>query len=267
VEQILINLATNGRDAMADGGVMTIETSNVTFDEADVEQRREIRPGSYVRLAVTDTGAGFDPKIKASLFEPFFTTKAKGKGTGLGLATVYGVVKQSDGYIYASNMPGGGATFEVFLPAVEAPEQTHRSFGTTDEVDQLQQAGHETILLVEDEEPLRAMALSVLEECGYTVLQAADGEEALRVSNQHGGVIDILVTDVVMPKLGGRQVAEQLSKTRRELRVLFMTGYTDDAILRQGIFEGGIEVLQKPFSPNDLARRVRMILDLAGTRQ
>ena len=261
VEQIVINLATNARDAMLDGGVLTIQTSNVMFTEKDVEQRREILAGSYVRLAVRDTGSGFDAKIKDSLFEPFFTTKVKGKGTGLGLATVYGIVKQSKGYIYASSSIGTGATFEVFLPAVGSPEKSPIVLASPYALDQLPLGGQETILLVEDEEPLRVMASSVLEECGYKVLQAADGEEALQVSNEYGSIIDILVTDVVMPKLGGRQIAEQLLKDRKGLLVLFMTGYTDDVVLRQELFEGGIEVLQKPFFPSDLARRVRKILD------
>jgi two-component system, cell cycle sensor histidine kinase and response regulator CckA len=255
VEQVVINLAANARDAMPDGGLMTIETCNVDFTVADVEQRHEIRPGPYVRLAVTDTGAGFDPQIKVSLFDPFFTTKVKGKGTGLGLATVYGVVKQSGGYIYASSTPGRGATFEVFLPAVGISEKPLRDPLEVRTESQL--GGQETILLVEDEEPLRAMACAVLEDYGYTVLQAADGNEALQVSNRYDGVIDILVTDIVMPKIGGRQVAEQLTAARKGLRVLFMTGYTDDADLCRELLEGGIEVLQKPFSPTELVRRIQ----------
>ena len=262
VEQIVMNLATNGRDAMPDGGVLVIQTSNVIFTEHDVEQRREIQPGAYVRLAVTDTGVGFDPKITDSLFEPFFTTKAKGKGTGLGLATVYGVVKQSTGYIYASSEPGHGATFEVFLPAVAPAQNTRDSrVANVNQTHGLFLSGEGTILLVEDEEPLRAMASSVLEEAGYTVLQAADGEEALQVSNDYVGPLDLLITDVIMPKMGGRLLAEQLVTARRGLQVIFMTGYADDEVLRHEFFDGKIELLQKPFSPSDLSTRVHQVFE------
>ncbi len=262
VEQIVINLATNARDAMPNGGILTIKTSNVTFTEDDVEQRREIRPGTYVQLSMMDTGLGFDEKTKENLFEPFFTTKVKGKGTGLGLATVYGVVKQSAGYIYAFSELGQGARFEVFLPAVDSSllspgAQVTAAAQTTPPL----LSGEGTILLVEDEEPLRAMACSVLKGSGYTVLQAADGEEALEISKRHSGPIDLLVTDVIMPKLGGRMLAEQLVITRQDLRILFMTGYTDDDVLRSEFFEGQIEVLQKPFLPSELNTRVRKLLE------
>jgi len=257
IEQILMNLAVNARDAMAEGGRLTIETANVERDESFSRQHIDAPSGSYVMLAVTDSGTGMSAETQARLFEPFFTTKAVGKGTGLGLATVYGIVKQSGGDIWVYSEPGRGSCFKVYLPRVDVPADAAE---IPDGAGALPQ-GHETILLVEDEPELRALALEILEMHGYRVLVAAEAVEACRLSDGHAGRIDLLLTDVVMPGKSGRELAALLTARRPELRVIYMSGYTADAIVSHGVLDPEIVFLQKPYSPATLALKVRDVLD------
>ncbi|HXG12793.1 MAG TPA: ATP-binding protein [Gemmataceae bacterium] len=256
LEQVLMNLAINARDAMPHGGKLLIETRNVELSSAYVQAHREIRPGPYVLLAVSDTGCGMDAATKAHLFEPFFTTKEAGKGTGLGLATVYGIVKQSGGYIYVYSEPGHGASFKIYLPPAEGVTMPPRPRPSAPDIPR----GTGTVLLVEDEEGVRTVARQVLQHCGYQVLEARHSREALRLGEQHPGAIDLLVTDVVMPQMSGRQLADRLARLRPNLRVLYMSGYTDDAILRHGILDKGVNFIEKPFAPEALARTVSRML-------
>jgi PAS domain S-box-containing protein len=260
-EQAVINLAVNARDAMPTGGRLTIETRNVELDEAYVAQHSDVRPGRYVRVAVSDTGHGMDAATRARIFEPFFTTKGPSRGTGLGLAMVYGFVKQSGGHIDAMSEVGRGTTFEVYLPRTDETACAGRS--------SLDPAtlplGTETVLLVEDQDAVRLFARRVLLAGGYSVLEARDGEEALRVAQQYQGPIHLLLTDVVMPRMSGPQLAGLLTGDRHELRVLFVSGYTDEALPLGGIPEAGCAFLQKPFNPVRLARKVREVLDENGT--
>ncbi len=255
--QVIMNLAVNARDAMPRGGQLTIETANVVLDDAAVQQHVTMRPGRYVMLAVSDTGVGMDADTKAHLFEPFFTTKEAGKGTGLGLATVYGIVKQSGGYIWAYSEPGRGATFKIYLPPVAARAEAVRSPVAPSAATH----GSETVLVVEDEEAVRRLSCRVLESHGYTVLAAGRGDQALHVASRHTGPIQLLVTDVVMPGMSGRELAKRLSSLRPATKVLYLSGYTDDAIVRHGVLEPGVSFLQKPFTPAALARKVREVLD------
>ena len=260
LEQVIVNLAVNSRDAMPQGGRLTIETANVELDQAYAEQHFPAQPGSYVLLAVSDTGTGMDAATMSRIFEPFFTTKETGKGTGLGLATVYGVVKQSGGYIWVYSEPGQGTSFKVYLPRVtEAPQPAPAAPTRAAAL-----MGSETVLLVEDDEMVRNLARRMLEARGYTVLSASRGEDALGVVERHDGPIDLLVTDVVMPGMSGRSVAQRLLGLRPGLKVLYLSGYTDDAIVRHGMLEPGIAFLQKPFSADALARKVREVLDAPG---
>lgn len=257
LEQIIMNLAANARDAMPYGGILTIETANIDLDEIYEEQHPLLAPGPYVLLAVTDTGMGMDAETLAHLFEPFFTTKEKGQGTGLGLAIVYGIVRQSGGDIWVYSEPGQGTIFKIYLPRVEenlepAPLKLAR---TT-----LPQ-GSETILLVEDDVILRTLAERVLVAMEYTVLTAADGQEALRLAGQHPGPIHLLVTDVIMPGMSGRELAERLVAARPQLKVLYMSGYTDNTIMQHGVLDPEVAFLHKPFSPSTLAGKVREVLD------
>ena len=258
IDQILLNLAVNARDAMPEGGTLTLETADVDLREDDAAiGRPTIRPGRYVMLAVSDTGVGMDAETQRRLFEPFFTTKPAGKGTGLGLATVYGIVKQSGGYIWVYSELGLGTSFKIYLPRVdELPEGTAP-------VDSLASTGggSETILLVEDNLALREMIRRRLVGRGYTVLLAGDGEEALALSGARDEPIDLVLTDVVMPNLGGAALARRLGALRPGLRVLFMSGYTDGAIVQQGVLEEGVVLLEKPFSGERLERMVREVLD------
>jgi len=252
IEQVIMNLVVNARDAMPNGGKLTIETANVALEEDYALDRPGARPGEYVMLAVSDTGVGMDAETKAHLFEPFFTTKGRGKGTGLGLATVYGIVKQSNGYIWAYSEPGRGATFKVHFPRVwddlDTPEPPAKSVSAP--------SGAETVLVVEDEEPVRKLVRSILEAAGYTVLEATDSMETIRIAQEHNGHIHLLLTDVIMPGLSGREVAERVSSLRPDIKILYMSGYTDEAIARHGVLEAGIALLQKPFTPDVLKRKV-----------
>ena len=257
LEQVIANLAVNARDAMPTGGRLTIETSNVVLGDSYAEQHFPVQPGSYVLLAVSDTGTGMDAETKSRIFEPFFTTKEKGKGTGLGLAMVYGVVKQSGGYIWVYSEPGQGTAFKIYLPRVrEAPEPARPRPAAT-----APQRGSETVLLVEDDEMVRQLTRRTLASRGYTVLAAAEGHDALRLVEGHQGRVDLLITDVVMPGMSGREVAQRVTAVRPAIKVLYLSGYTDDAIVRHGVLDPGVAFLQKPFTPDTFTRKVREVLD------
>lgn len=257
IEQVIMNLAVNARDAMPQGGTLRIETANVQLDQAYAWQHPGAKPGHYVMLAVIDSGTGIDPDTLTHIFEPFFTTKEVGKGTGLGLATVYGVVKQSGGYIWVESEPGHGASFQIFLPRVKEPTAEVMATAPVDET----VGGLETILLVEDSEPLRKLTRSFLESHGFRVLIAQDGEEALQVETRHSGQIDLLLTDVVMPGMNGRALAEKLGPRQPGMRVLYISGYTDSFVASHGVLEEGMVLLHKPFTEEVLIRKVRQVLD------
>jgi two-component system, cell cycle sensor histidine kinase and response regulator CckA len=260
IEQVIMNLAVNARDAMPEGGKLKIQTANAHLDLAYTRTHPGSRVGQYVCLSVTDTGTGMDPGIMAHIFEPFFTTKERGKGTGLGLATVYGIVKQSNGYIWVDSAPGQGASFQIYLPL---------HVGQASEEQKPQPAeklhGSEKILLVEDSEPLKNLAQKFLEAAGFHVLSAASGEEALEVAARYGKTFDLLLTDVVMPGMNGRVLAEQLLPRQPGMRVLYMSGYTDSFIAGHGVLEPGTHLLHKPFTDEVLIRKVREVLD-GGSR-
>jgi PAS domain S-box-containing protein len=257
LEQVLVNLSVNARDAMPNGGKLLIETANVNLNETYADFHVAVTPGLYVMLAVSDTGSGMDAYTRAHMFEPFFTTKEKGKGTGLGLATVYGVVKQSGGNVWVYSEKGKGTTFKIYLPRVDAPVEPPPKL-----VRASPPQGSETILLVEDEEGIRSLVLGILQARGYTVLETGRPLEALAISKKFDGPIHLLFTDVVMPQMSGREVAAQITSARPSTKVLYMSGYTDNAIAYHGVLDPGVPFLQKPFTPEALAQKVREVLDM-----
>ncbi|MBI4557548.1 MAG: PAS domain S-box protein [Candidatus Hydrogenedentes bacterium] len=261
MEQVLLNLAVNARDAMPRGGTLTIQTANVELDEHYAQEHAEVQPGHYTLLAVSDTGGGMPPEVREKIFEPFFTTKEY--GTGLGLATVYGIVKQSGGHIWVYSELGHGATFKVYLPRVD---EVAGPIGKAVR-NQPEPRGNKTILLVEDEESVRRLAQRILEQQGYRVLVARTGEEALRASQAYDEPIDLLFTDVVMPKMNGKELAERVKQSRPTLRVMFASGYSDDAIINHGLLEPGIALLQKPYSSEGLLRKVREVFEAATSNE
>jgi PAS domain S-box-containing protein len=258
VEQVLMNLAVNARDAMPKGGKVTIETVNVFLGEGYSKEHRVVKPGPYVMLAISDTGAGMDENTKTHLFEPFFTTKEKGKGTGLGLSTVYGIVKQSGGYVWVYSEVGKGATFKLYFPRNDGAgkeTETEADGGSSP-------SGRETVLVVEDEDVVRELIRQILEESDYTVITAPDGEEAIEVATASKIPVHLVITDVIMPKMGGPEAAKSLEKLFPGVSILYMSGYTDEAIVRHGVLEPGISFLEKPFTPDALLRKVREVLNM-----
>jgi len=256
MEQVLVNLAVNGRDAMPNGGRLTVETANVVLDEGYRSSHADVVPGEYVMLGVSDNGLGIEPELLPMIFEPFFTTKPNGAGTGLGLATCYGIVKQAGGHIWAYSEPGAGATFKVYLPRAEGVPGASGT-GTAAAAAR----GHETVLLVEDDDSVRAIAVRTLRSQGFQVLEAVDGVAALEVAAGYEGTIHLLLTDVVMPRMGGKELAARLLELRPETKVLYASGYTRNAIVHHGVLEQGTNFLQKPYVPDGLARKVREVID------
>jgi CheY-like chemotaxis protein len=258
VEQIIFNLAVNARDAMPNGGTLTIATSSETLDEDQAKERVGLEAGDYVILRISDTGTGMDESVQARIFEPFFTTKPTGQGTGLGLATVFGIVQQSGGHIAVQSVPQRGTSFEIYLPQAEhaAPVQFELAPGITSAAD-----AAETLLLVEDDSGVRNVARRVLSEFGYRVLEAVDGIDALRVWHEQNGNVDLVITDVVMPGMGGQELVKRLAELRPDTKVLYVSGYTDSSALRAGFTDTGPPLLRKPFTATSLADKVREILD------
>jgi CheY-like chemotaxis protein len=257
IGQVLMNLALNARDAMPEGGTLAIETANATLDEAIPGEPDTLLPGSYVRLRVCDTGTGIEEPVRPHIFEPFFTTKAPGLGSGLGLSTVYGIVTQSGGTIQVDSSPGPGTAFTIHLPRLEDAA----AVVSAPSVEEAPRGGAETVLVVEDQDDLRSLICEVLGEAGHTVLAAANGLEALARAESHAGPVQLLLTDVVMPGMNGRELAERLTALRPGLRVLFVSGYASDVIAKRGVLEERVNLLEKPFSRASLLRRVRRALD------
>ncbi len=257
IEQVIMNLSINAKDAIPTGGKLTIETANVKLDEEYAHSHIAVTPGRYVMLSVSDTGVGMTPEVRDRVFEPFFTTKEMGKGTGLGLSTVYGIVKQSGGNIWVYSEPGRGTTFKIYLPRMDEPldERVKRM------VEKELPRGDETILLVEDDKEVRMLAMRILKTQGYRVLEASHGGDALQVLKEREGSIHLLLTDVVMPEMSGRELANRLIPFHPKMKVLYMSGYTDNAIVHHGVLDKGVNYIQKPFTVDGLARKVREVLD------
>ncbi|MFZ0927767.1 MAG: ATP-binding protein [Syntrophobacteraceae bacterium] len=256
VDQILANLVVNARDAISGVGAITMTTGNVVIDDSNRAETPEFIPGEYVQLTISDTGAGMSQEVRENIFEPFFTTKEVGKGTGLGLSTVYGIVKQNEGFIYVASEPGKGTTFKIYLPRIVAETAQVASEETAGKLP----AGTETILLVEDDEAVLNLSKIILENLGYTVLAAQAPVQAIHLAEDHPGDIHLLITDVVMPEMNGRELAEKLNAIRPNLKCLYMSGYTSDVIAHRGILDEGLNFIQKPFLSYDLAARVRQVL-------
>lgn len=257
IEQVIMNLAVNARDAMPNGGKLTVTTANTTLDKNQLKHFPDLCAGDYVMLTIADTGTGMSEEVKAHLFEPFFTTKPPGKGTGLGLATCFGIVKQSTGHINVHSELGRGTTFKIYFPQVQSALESPRVRIMPTEAT----GGNETVLLVEDEPVVRELAVATLREKGYTVVEAVNGEEGLRMARQHDGKIDLVLTDVVMPVMGGKEMADALRTSHPDTKVLFTSGYTEDAMGHHGVLRPGILFLQKPYMTATLARKVREVLD------
>jgi two-component system cell cycle sensor histidine kinase/response regulator CckA len=263
LEQVLLNLVMNARDAMPQGGTLTIETANIAWDEEQTRRHAAVQAGTYVMLVVSDTGCGMDASTRSRLFEPFFTTKPRGRGTGLGLSIVYGIVSQSSGLIEVDSAPGQGTVVRIYLPQVETPAVIQKPSASTAKLQQ----GSETVLLVEDEDEVRAAVCESLQMRGYTVLKARHSKEALLLCRRHEGPIHLLLTDVVMPQMTGLELAQRISQLRPEMKVLFVSGYTSDALAQRKMLERGSAFLQKPFTPDALARHVRAVLDSPAPRR
>jgi PAS domain S-box-containing protein len=264
IEQVIMNLAVNARDAMPSGGKLTIETANVTLDEDYARQLAPLRPGDYVMVSISDTGVGMDNETQSKIFEPFFTTKGP-KGTGLGLSTVYGIIKQSGGYIWVYSEVGRGTTFKIYLPRVPSVEEPAPQFAAKPQAFQRVEPGTETILLVEDEANLRYLARQYLEKQGYKVIEAADGAVAMQIAVAHEAMIHLLLTDVIMPGMNGRELAQRIAEIRPNVKILYMSGYTENVIGQDGTLDEGVRLLQKPFTLRDLKSKVREVLDATPT--
>jgi len=256
VEQAIVNLALNSRDAMPDGGRITIETSNVQIDETYVKTHMGVTPGDFVMVAVSDNGEGMDSATRQNIFEPFFTTKKRGKGTGLGLATVYGTVKQSGGDIWVYSEPGQGTTFKLYFPRVTDPV----AGGDLRDNEPPRPRGGETVLLVEDEAQVRELTARMLGNFGYKVLTAASGEDAIRIGHNHAGTISLLISDVVMPGMSGKQVADAMVDLRPGIKVLFLSGYTENTVVHHGVLDARVQFLAKPFTREALSQKVHEVL-------
>jgi PAS domain S-box-containing protein len=257
IEQVIMNLAVNAKDSMPSGGKLTIETANAELDESYAHHHADVKPGRYVMFSVSDTGVGMTPEVRERVFEPFFTTKEKGRGTGLGLSTVYGIVKQSGGNIWVYSEPDHGTTFKIYLPRVDEPLEELREKPMGEELPH----GTETVLVVEDEEKVRTLTVEILGRQGYRVLEASQGDDALAISEKHKGPIHLFLVDVVMPGISGTELAKHLMSLHPETRILYMSGYTDNVIVHHGVLEKGVNYIQKPFTIDELTRKVREVLD------
>jgi two-component system cell cycle sensor histidine kinase/response regulator CckA len=257
IEQVITNLCVNARDAMPEGGKLIIETHNVTLDNEYARTHAAVLPGEYTLLEITDTGTGMDDATKSRIFEPYFTTKAQGKGTGLGLAVVFGIIKQCGGHINVYSELSYGTTFKAYLPQI----QDHSAISKSLNGIRLMPKGTETILLVEDENVVRALARHILTACGYSVMEAENGRDAVLLIENYLGPLDLLISDVVMPHLGGRQLAEKIVDLRPGIKTLFLSGYSNDAVITHGVLQAEFAFLQKPFTPSGLAMKVRDVLD------